>query len=469
MTTALTPPAHGVPGRSGRLHPAAGWERGSDVLWQPAARDRRAGPAGRARLHRRRRRRIGRTRRADQPATRGRGRQPADLDRAGYRPALRPAGAALCNGLAAHSQDFDDSNPWAQGHTSVSVLSAALALAEELGSSGMELLTAYVAGVDVASRIGVATGPGADRHGFHLTGITGAFGAAAACGRLLGLDIDGLQGALGLAATAASGIKGVFGTQGKHLNAARASVEGMLAARLVERGFTAPDEAITGASGYCAGFTDTWDVARIDERMGCRNGMEDVVFKFYACCHGTHSTIEGISRLRRERPFGVGEVEQVVLRIPPVLRQICTVNRPTTGLASKFSLQYVAALALAGRDPGPAAFTDEAVADPVIAGLIDRVELVNGEATLAARAPTDVLVELTSGERLSVSVSAVDPAPDNQLPGQRTRLEQKFAALAGPVIGESQAAELAAAVACLDEMPTVAAVLRLAATGRMAS
>ena len=281
----------------------------------------------------------------------------------------------------------------------------------------MELLTAYVAGVDVASRIGVATGPGADRHGFHLTGITGAFGAAAACGRLLGLDIDGLQGALGLAATAASGIKGVFGTQGKHLNAARAAVEGMLAARLVERGFTAPDEAITGSTGYCAGFTDTWDAARIDERMGSRNGMEDVVFKFYPCCHGTHSTIEGIARLRRERPFGVGEVGRVVLRIPPVLRQICMIDRPTTGLASKFSLQYVAALALAGRACGPAAFTDGAVADPVIAGLIDRIELVNGEATLAARAPTGVLVELTSGERLSVSVSAVDPAPVTRLLG----------------------------------------------------
>jgi 2-methylcitrate dehydratase PrpD len=372
-----------------------------------------------------------------------------------------PGDAALANGLAAHALDFDDSNVWAQAHTSASVLAAALALAEDLEAPGAELVAAYVAGVQAASVVGLATGPGADARGFHLTGLTGTFGAAAACGKLLGLDADGLARALSLAATQSAGLKAVFGTMGKHLNAARAAVDGLLAAQLVERGFTAPAEAVTGQAGYATAFTGTFDPARALDQLRGRYGVEDLVFKQHACCHGAHSAINGIASLRARRPFRPDEVERVVLTIPPVLRQICLVDWPRTGLEGKFSLRYVAALAVTGRGTGPAAFTETRISDPELAMVMDRVELVDGAATLPARAPTEARVELSSGERLTACLRAVDPAADDELAAQRRWLTDKFTMLAVPVLGEARSAELAHAAGRVDQLTSIADLMAL--------
>jgi 2-methylcitrate dehydratase PrpD len=372
-----------------------------------------------------------------------------------------PADAALANGLAAHALDFDDSNVWAQAHTSASVLAAALALAEDLNTPGADLVAAYVAGVQAASVLGLATGPGADVRGFHLTGLTGTFGAAAACGRLLGLDRDGLARALSLAVTQSAGLKAVFGTMGKHLNAARAGVDGLLAAQLVQRGFTAPAEAVTGPAGYGAAFSETFDPARGLDQMRGRYGVEDLVFKQHACCHGAHSAINGIASLRARRPFRPDEVERVVLTIPPVLREICLVDRPQTGLEGKFSLRYVAALAVTGRGTGPAAFTDTRISDPDLAAVMDRVEVINGAAALPASAPTEVRIELTSDAQLKACLRAVDPATDHELPAQRQWLTSKFTTLAEPVLGPQRAAELADAVGRVDQLASIADLMAL--------
>jgi 2-methylcitrate dehydratase PrpD len=371
-----------------------------------------------------------------------------------------PADAALANGLAAHALDFDDSNVWAQAHTSASVLAAALALAEDLGAPGAELVAAYVAGVQAASVVGLATGPGADARGFHLTGLTGTFGAAAACGKLLGLDAAGLARALSLAATQSAGLKAVFGTMGKHLNAARAAVDGLLAAQLVSRGFTAPAEAVTAETGYAGAFTGTFDPVRALDQMRGRYGVEDLVFKQHACCHGAHSAINGITSLHARRPFRPADVERIVLTIPPVLRQICLVDLPRTGLEGKFSLRYVAALAATGRDTGPAAFTDTRISDPELAAVMDRVQVADGPAQPAS-APTKVHIELGSGERLTACLRAVDPAADHELPAQRRWLTDKFMALAGPVLGQEQSAELAYAAGRVDELRSIAALMAL--------
>jgi 2-methylcitrate dehydratase PrpD len=372
-----------------------------------------------------------------------------------------PADAALANGLAAHALDFDDSNVWAQAHTSASVLAAALALAEDLGAPGAELVAAYVTGVQAASVVGLATGPGADARGFHLTGLTGTFGAAAACGKLLGLDAAGLARALSLAATQSAGLKAVFGTMGKHLNAARAAVDGLLAAQLVSRGFTAPAEAVTAETGYAVAYTGTFDPVRALDQMRGRYGVENLVFKQHACCHGAHSAINGIASLRARRPFRPDDVERIVLTIPPVLRQICLVDLPRTGLEGKFSLRYVAALAVAGRDTGPAAFTDTRISDPELAAVMDRVELVDGPAARPASAPTEVHVELGSGEQLTACLRAVDPAADDELPAQRRWLTDKFTMLAVPVLGEERSAELAYAAGRVDELRSTAGLMAL--------
>src|SRR6516225_2515628 len=131
--------------------------------------------------------------------------------------------AALVNGSAAHALDYDDVNMAMPGHPSVAILPALVALAELKGSSGREVVTAFVAGYETACRIGAALQPGHYNLGFHSTGTVGTFGAAAACARLLGLDAEAAATALGIAGTQAAGLKSQFGTMCKPFHAGKAA------------------------------------------------------------------------------------------------------------------------------------------------------------------------------------------------------------------------------------------------------
>src|SRR5260370_8077118 len=126
------------------------------------------------------------------------------------------------------------------GHPSVAILPGLLALAELRPSSGREVIPAFAAGYETACRIGAALQPGHYNLGFHSTGTVGAFGAAAACARLLGLDSEATAMAFGIAGTQAAGLKSQFGTMCKPLHAGKAAQNGLLAARLAARGFSTP-------------------------------------------------------------------------------------------------------------------------------------------------------------------------------------------------------------------------------------
>lgn len=370
-------------------------------------------------------------------------------------------GAVLTNGLAAHAMDFDSSTPWARGHAVTPVVAATLALAEVEDASGADVAAAVVAGLQAACVVGLALGPGADTHGLHLTGHTGTFGAAAAGATLLRLDADGVAMALSLAATQAAGLRSVFGTMGKHLNAARAGVDGAMAARLVERGFTAPREAIDCAAGYAASLTDTFDANRPAREMGRHLGVENTVFKFHACCHGAHSAIEGVNAIRRRQGFSADEVKHVRLTIPPELVNICGITNPLTGADGQFCLPHAVALALAGESTGPEGFTDETVVAPWSRSLRERIEVVAGSADMAVTMPTEVVVEFASGVERSACVPVMDPAEDEDLALQRQRLEAKFAGLVMPVLGAARTRELKTMVNSLQDVDSVRDLMAL--------
>src|ERR1700719_1127752 len=148
--------------------------------------------------------------------------------------------AALVNGAAGHALDYDDVNLAMPGHPSVAILPGLLALAEQRRSSGREVVTAFVAGYETACRIGSALRPGHYDRGFHATGTVGAFGAAAACARLPGLDAGATAGAL----------KSQFGTMCKPFHAGKASQNGLLAARLAARGFSSRPDLVECEQGF---------------------------------------------------------------------------------------------------------------------------------------------------------------------------------------------------------------------------
>src|SRR5690606_29257752 len=175
-----------------------------------------------------------------------------------------PAAAALLNGTFGHSLDFDDTHSDSSLHPSAPVVPAALAAAEMTGASGADLLAAVVVGFEVCCRLGMALDPAAHyARGFHPTATAGTFGAAAAAGRLLGLDADRMASAFGVAASQASGSLQflVNGAWNKRYQVGEAAMKGLMAATLAAEGFVGAADAIDGKHGFLGGYSDGADPA----------------------------------------------------------------------------------------------------------------------------------------------------------------------------------------------------------------
>jgi 2-methylcitrate dehydratase PrpD len=360
--------------------------------------------------------------------------------------------AATVNGTASHALDFDDVNMLAIAHVSAAVLPAALALAEELELDAQALLVGYIAGYETIGRVGAAIGPEPYLRGHHATGTLGAFGAAAACARLLGLDAERTAVALGLAATQAAALKCHFGTMAKPLHAGRAAAAGLLAARLAAGGFTARDSAIEAEQGFAALAGGGCDeaAALADPPSGWY--VRDNLFKHHASCFLTHSMLEGLGELLDGRP-----VERVVVHISELERGTCAIASPASGLEVKFSLVHLAAMVLCGRST--AVVLDADASDPA---LLAARELVVLEDDGAAGEPTRVDARFSDGTSRSAAIDV--NTPDRDLARQGERLAEKFYRLAAPVLGE-EGAGLRATLVFAGPETSVAALTGLAAGG----
>src|SRR5207249_1672809 len=319
--------------------------------------------------------------------------------------------AALVNGAGAHALDFDDTHTAMNGHPSVPVLPALLALAETEATSGEQLLAALVAGIELECRLGGVLGPGHYAVGFHSTGTLGAFGAAAACAHLLALDEEQWTHALGLAGTQAAGLKSGFGTMAKPLHAGRAAATGLLSVLLARGGFTANPAIIEAPQGFVAthagaggsGSTDTPE--RNDGLL-----VRATLFKYHAACYLTHAAIEAASALRTAHRLEPEAIDPVTVRVAPALLDLCAIPEPRTGLEGKFSLRATTAMALLGDDTGnPAAFTDSRMGDPRLRALRDRISVETVPGTPSTRAA--VVIE-TRGRRVDAEVDTGVPASD---------------------------------------------------------
>ena len=365
--------------------------------------------------------------------------------------------AALVNGAAAHALDFDDTHTAMNGHPSAPVLPALLALAETEETSGEQVLAALVAGIELECRLGGLLGPGHYAVGFHSTGTLGAFGAAAACAHLLGLDEEQWAHALGLAGTQAAGLKSGFGTMAKPLHAGRAAATGLLSVLLARGGFTANPAIIEAPQGFVATHAGAGGSTDTPER---NDGLfvRATLFKYHAACYLTHAAIEASSALRTAHRLEPEAIDRVTVRVAPALLGVCAIPEPRTGLEGKFSLRATTAMALLGDDTGnPAAFTDSRMGDPRLRALRDRISVETVPGTPSTRAA--VVIE-TRGRRVDAEVDTGVPASD--LGAQRERLRRKFLTLATPVVGRKGAVRLADAALAADELPSAAGLIRLA-------
>ncbi len=337
--------------------------------------------------------------------------------------------AALVNGTISHALDYDDTHFSYVGHPSVVIFPAALAIAEKTGASGKDFMNAALIGMEAACRIGAWLGTGHYQHGFHQTATSGAFGAAVAAGRLLGLDEERMRHALGIVATRASGLKSQFGTMGKPFNAGIAASNGVEAALLAKAGFVSrPDglECVQGFAETHAGEGN--DPAAILQGLGDDFWFEAVQHKFHACCHGLHAALEALARLRAVPGFDPGQIESIGITVNPRWLRVCDIKKPTTGLEAKFSYGLTSAMALSGWDTGAlATYTDQACADAALIALRDKVA-VTGNADVTDT-QVKVALDLYGSESRNGSFDLDVPLP---LPERQMKVSAKARSLLGP-------------------------------------
>lgn len=381
--------------------------------------------------------------------------------------------AALVNGTAAHALDYDDVAPAMSGHPSAPVLSALLPVAEELGLDGARFMAAFAAGVETECTVGRLIAPGHYGNGWHATGTLGALGAAAACAAALDLDESAWCTALGLAATSAGGLQGVFGTMAKPLHAGQAAARGLTAARLAQRGFTAPPDIFDVRHGFVSAFTATPPADGSALPPPGHYEVRNVLFKFHAACYGAHASIEALRDAlgaTPQDPACLGDisghlvdegghrrdgVETVELRVPARVAGGCDGPYPADGMQAKFRVRFAAALVLTGRSTGVSAFTTAAVADKELRSAHDLVQ-VRADSTLTDSFVAEAAVRTTDGGVRRRRVDMSVPTPTAQLAARWDRLVGKFRELVCPVLGEDRADRLVELVEQAERLPSVA-------------
>ncbi|MCS0503341.1 MmgE/PrpD family protein [Ancylobacter mangrovi] len=293
---------------------------------------------------------------------------------------LDPENAALCNAVAGHALDFDDTSWTTIGHPTTVVAPAAFAIAEQVGASGADALRAYVAGVEVAHRIAEFCMPEVSEAGWHTTGALYALGAAAAAALLLDIDRATCVHALGLAASRSGGVRSNFGTQAKPWHAGMAARNGLEAVSLARAGVTASRTAIEGQDGYVACLAGAAARARIAGRDLPFGAPFDLVerglaFKRFPCCSGAHPACDLTLDLMAEQGFGADEVAEIQVGVSLLAERELVVHAPRTPQEARFSMEFALAATLVHGPLTWDLFALETLAEPAVRRLMAAVRL----------------------------------------------------------------------------------------------
>ena len=367
--------------------------------------------------------------------------------------------AALINGISSHVFDFDDTHVRAI-HPSAPVLPALLALAEWKSISGADLVHAFVVGVEAECRVGLSVFPEHYMAGWHITGTAGVFGAAAAAGKLLGLNEQQMVWALGIAATQSSGLREMFGSMCKSLHPGRAAQNGLTAALLASKNFTSSDQGIEAPRGFAQVMSTRFDESIITAEWGKRYELSSNMYKPYACGLVVQGTIDGCIQLRNEHGLTPAMIERVDIKVSPIVLELTAKENPQTGLESKFSVFHAAAVALRFGMAGEAQFSDAGVLDPQTVALRRKVH-IEADAGIG-RVQSHVFIRLKDGRTLERRVEHALGTLER--PMSDADLEAKFRGLAEGILTGQQSSEVIRLCWSVESLPDAGAIARAAAT-----
>ena len=367
------------------------------------------------------------------------------------------ASAALVNGITSHTFDFDDTHLKTIIHPAGSVASAVLALAEHTKATGRELIDALVIGIDVSCRVGNAMYPDHYDRGWHITGSTGTLGAAAACARLLKLDVQQTAMALGIAASQPVGMREQFGTMTKPFHPGGAARAGLMSALLASKGFTASPKALEAPRGMMQTVSTKNAWGEITGELGQRFEISFNSYKPFACGIVIHPSIDACAQLRSQ---GVTpeQVERIELKVHSLVLELTGKKEPQDGLQAKFSVYHGCAAGLTFGCAAEGEFSDEVVNRDDMVALRRKVVATVDDSI--AEASVHVTAVLKDGRRVHVFVEHAIGSLQN--PMTDANLEAKFHGLSDPILGAAQTRELIKACWAIGQAGSVAEVVALA-------
>jgi 2-methylcitrate dehydratase PrpD len=353
-----------------------------------------------------------------------------------------PVFAALVNGAASHVVEQDDIHNGAVLHPGAVVFPAVLAAAQETGASGKEFIVAVVAGYEAGIRVGEFLGRSHYKV-FHTTGTAGTLAAAAGVARLLNLDANRLQHALGSAGTQAAGLWEFLrdAADSKQLHTGKAAAAGLFAAYIACDGFTGARRILEGEQGMAAAMSSDADPRRLTDGLGSRWVLLETSLKYHASCRHTHPAADALLELMREHKLKADGIESVNAHVHQgAIDVLGPVTDPQTIHQSKFSMGFVLALIANYGRAGLTDFTDEALHDPKLRAFHDKVKMALDpeiDTAYPKRWIGWVTVRTHDGRQLEKRVTSPKGDPDNAL--TREELEEKALQLAAYANGASAA------------------------------
>ena len=382
--------------------------------------------------------------------------------------------AALANGIAGHSMDYDDTQLSGYPdrvyglltHPTVPVLAAAAAMAEALGSTGQELLTAFSVGFEVECKVAEAIHPDHYVKGFHTTGTIGAVGAAAACAKLMDLNEEQLRMCLGIVCSESQGLRANFGTMTKPYHAGRAAENGVVAARLAAAGFTSCPTVFDGTWGF---FEIMGGGAEPDYLVGKLGSPWSAVepgvsIKPYPCGSLAHPAMDAMRELVIENDVDPAKVKKVRIGTTSRVLQPLRYADPQNALEAKFSMQFGFGILLLERKAGVNEYRDEVVQRPDVREAMEKIEPYQ-DAELEAmgydRIRGKVSIEMEDGtvyEKMG-EVSRGTP----MRPMDRDELFEKFTECCGLVYDEEQIVKAEALLYKVDTLESIYSLIEILA------
>lgn len=380
----------------------------------------------------------------------------------GYGAKTSPMMAALVNATTGHSQDYDDDHREGTQHSSVAVLPAVLAIAEQRGLSGKEVLASYIYGSDITIRLGEAFLGKTYYQGFHPTGTCGVFGAAGGAGKALGLTEQELTMCLGIAGSQAAGIS-EFNKDGawtKRFHAGHSAMGGVLAAYMAKNGYTGPATVIEGENGFLKAFSyqGQYDVNKVTDEFGKRWEMADNSIKLHSCCRFTCNFADCGIDLHNQ---GVDprDIESIHAEANDfTIKTLCypedVKRHPKNTVNAQFSLPWAIAVGVTKGIVTIPSFTEEAIKDPLLNDLCDKTtwELNSDfEAVYPKHYPAKVTVKTKSGKTYVGEVQYPKGDPEN--PATKEEVVEKFRFTSGYTIGTDKTNKIIELVDRFEELP----------------